>query len=196
VSVRADEHRRKERARRRFRLIIAPSLAVAGLLAFLPLQFADRDIADVGFAALAFIVILSLIAMAIYASSWAVLLMCVGYTFAAWILLTTYHNDVRESLRWFAFSGHYKSEVLASPPSRTPSLLRHAQWDIWGFAADDSIVYVVFDPGDSLLSASRLTSRPIRAAGVPCPVARVQRLEPRWYSVTFFTNTNWDDCSP
>jgi hypothetical protein len=57
----------------------------------------------------------------------------------------------------------------------------------------DTNVYLVFDEKDSLCEAlKRHTSG--RFAGIPCEVARVQRLEKSWYSVQFYTGSYWGQC--
>jgi hypothetical protein len=54
-------------------------------------------------------------------------------------------------------------------------------------------MYLVADPDDSLLAASRATS-PGRPPGLPSAAADVQRLEPQWYAVTFYTDSDWNRC--
>ena len=69
------------------------------------------------------------------------------------------------------------------------------EWDGWGFpGAGDTNVYLVFDPSDSLISASKSRS-PGKYKGMPCEIYRVRRLESQWYSVVFYTDTDWDHCA-
>jgi hypothetical protein len=69
----------------------------------------------------------------------------------------------------------------------------HIEWDGWGFAGSDTVVYAVYDASDSLaLAADRHLSG--KVPGVPCGVSGVQRLEKHWYSVAMYTDTNWNDC--
>jgi hypothetical protein len=49
-----------------------------------------------------------------------------------------------DAAKWFARSHDYKSEVLAQPSSIGE--LRHIEWDGWGWAGQDTTVYLVFDP--------------------------------------------------
>jgi len=55
-------------------------------------------------------------------------------------------------------------------------------------------VYVVFDPNDSLAAAARIGSAG-KFSRIPCDVWRVRRLENRWYTVFFYTYTDWEHCS-
>jgi hypothetical protein len=72
--------------------------------------------------------------------------------------------------------------------------LKHIEWDGWGFAGEESVVYLVFDPSDAL-SAVAPGKSPGKLAGIPCSVYRVRRFESHWYSVLFYTDTDWDHCS-
>ena len=50
-------------------------------------------------------------------------------------------------------AGPYKSEVMSQPTSPN-SLLRHVEWEGWGFpGAGDTVTYLVFDPSERLLDA-------------------------------------------
>jgi hypothetical protein len=62
--------------------------------------------------------------------------------------------------------------------------------DGWGFAGSDTVVYVVFDPTNSLAGAAK-SRAPGKFKGIPCEVSRVRRLESQWYSVVFYTDTDW-----
>jgi hypothetical protein len=79
-------------------------------------------------------------------------------------------KKIHWTTRWFLWSKKYKAEVAAQPAATQG--LRHIEWDGWGFpGAGDTVVYLVFDPNDSLLSTD--SSR--RFAGIPCEVPRVRR---------------------
>ena len=88
-------------------------------------------------------------------------------------------------MRWFLHSNRFKARVL-SEPSRQDGLLKHAEWDGWGLAGNDTTVYLVFDPSDQLATPSR-TAAPGKYPGLPCEVARVNSLERYWYTVLFYT---------
>ena len=100
------------------------------------------------------------------------------------------HHLVRSSVRWLLWSERYKAEVLAQ---RAPANgeFRHMEWEATGFAGiANNTVYLVFDPTDSLFSASR-SHTPGRYTGIPCEVVLVRRLENHWYSVLFYTDEMW-----
>ena len=102
------------------------------------------------------------------------------------------HGELRPTLRWLIGSHRYKAELLAAPDSANGEL-KHIEWDGWGWAGQDTVVYLVFDPTDALSTATKGRS-PGRMRGIPCEVFRVQRLESRWYAVVFYTNTDWSHC--
>jgi hypothetical protein len=93
------------------------------------------------------------------------------------------------SARWLIWSRSYQSAVLTQPDS-TNGYLKHVEWDGWGWSGQDTVVYVVFDPTDSLFQAAR-SHQPGRYKGIPCKVFRVRRLESHWYTVQFYTNEEW-----
>lgn len=94
-------------------------------------------------------------------------------------------------LRWLMRSRAYKAKVLASSTA-APGELRHIEWNGWGgFGAGDTVEYLVFDPSDSLQSSAKNRSQSSR---LPCEVARVHRLESGWYTVLFYTDTDWSHC--
>jgi hypothetical protein len=95
-------------------------------------------------------------------------------------------------------SHHFKTEVLSQSGSQAGSF-QHIEWDGWGWAGQDTTVYLVFDPTDSLSAAAR-TQRSGKFSGLPCEVAQVSELERNWYTVRFYTNEFWGrrnalDCS-
>jgi hypothetical protein len=99
----------------------------------------------------------------------------------------------RTRLRWVLRSREYKAMVLASP-GKTIGGLKHIEWDGWGgFGAGDTVEYLVFDPTDSLQVYTH-SDDPGQTASLPCKVARVRRLESHWYTVLFYTDTDWDHC--
>jgi len=59
-----------------------------------------------------------------------------------------------------------------------------------GWAGQDTVVYVVFDPRDSLSQAA-ISHQPGKYDGIPCEVFLVRRLESHWYTVRFYTNSDW-----
>jgi hypothetical protein len=101
-------------------------------------------------------------------------------------------NELRPTLRWLLWSHRYKAELLAAPDSANGQL-KHIEWDGWGWAGQNTVVYLVFDPTDSLSAAAKSHS-PGKFRGIPCEVPLVRRLESRLYSVVFYTNPAWDHC--
>ena len=123
----------------------------------------------------------------------ASLLMLVVFCAVCWTLLRV-SDDVRTVCRWTIHKNAYKAEVLAQPDS-TDGHLKHAEWDGWGFpGVGDTVLYLVFDPNDSLASAAR-TGSPGKFSGIPCEVLHVRRLETQWYTVLFYTETDWEHCN-
>ena len=90
-------------------------------------------------------------------------------------------------------SRRYKSQMI-SQPAATIGELRHIEWDGWGWAGQDTTVYLVFDPDDSLSGAAS-SQRSGKFAGIPCEVVRIHRLESQWYRAEFYTNQRWGDCN-
>jgi hypothetical protein len=111
--------------------------------------------------------------------------------FAVLGVLEGYEFRMRTELRWLFRSTDYKSQVLAqeAPANRQ---LAHIEWDGWGFA-DHTVVYLVFDPRDSLAAAARNHSLR-NFNGIPCEVPDVHRLEKNWYTVLFYTDWDWNHC--
>lgn len=102
-------------------------------------------------------------------------------------------GDIRRTGRWFLEAKEYKAEVLAQP-TPPPNELKHVEWEGWGFAgAGDTVVYLVHDPTDALAAASS-THAPGKYSGLPCTVYGVHRLEKNWYTVQFYTDTDWTHC--
>jgi hypothetical protein len=102
-------------------------------------------------------------------------------------------SETKTEARWLVSSRRYKSEVCAQPTPKSGEF-KHIEWDGWGWAGQDTTVYLVFDPADSLsLAASTHLSG--KFAGIPCEVPKVSRLESQWYVVTFYTNQDWGRCN-
>ena len=95
---------------------------------------------------------------------------------------------VRAAIKWFVRSHDYKAQVLAQPTYASGSL-KHIEWDGWGWAGQDTTVYLVFDPTDSLTAAATRNEAG-KPHGLPCEVARVVRLESHWYTVQMYTNAD------
>lgn len=102
------------------------------------------------------------------------------------------YSPARMAVRWMLWSREYKSEVLARP-SVPDGELKHIEWDGWGWAGQDTTVYLVYDPTISLATAAS-NRQSGKFVGIPCEVANVSRLEGQWYTVTFYTDTEWGRC--
>ncbi len=114
---------------------------------------------------------------------------------AVWVVSASvfvYHGQVRTTARWLVWARNYKDKVLAQQAPENGEF-RHVEWDGWGWAGQDTTVYLVFDPRDSLSSAASIR-QPGKFDGIPCPVPEVSRLESQWYAVLFYTNEDWDRC--
>jgi len=122
----------------------------------------------------------------------AALSMVVVFGAVSWVLFKV-SDDVRTTGRWLIESHKYKAEILVQPDPANGEL-KHAEWDGWGFAGSDTTVYLVFDPNDSLTAAAKSGSAG-KYKGIPCEVPEVRRLENRWYTVLFYTDTDWNHCS-
>jgi hypothetical protein len=104
------------------------------------------------------------------------------------------YSAVRDECRWLAWSHVYKREILAQSESAAAEM-KHVEWDGWGFpGAGNTIVYLVFDPTDSLRLAAK-THQSGMFRGIPCGVVVAHRLQTHWYSVRFYTQEVWrQDC--
>jgi hypothetical protein len=119
----------------------------------------------------------------------SILLTLVAFLGASWVLLTN-ESTLRPTLRWLLWSHRYKAELVAAPNAANGAL-KHIEWDVSGWGpVGPTIVYLVFDPNDSLSPAAKIR-QPGRFGGIPCEVARVQHLESHWYAVTFYTEESW-----
>jgi hypothetical protein len=103
------------------------------------------------------------------------------------------YSAVQTEARWLLSSRHYKSDIL-SRPAPPDGELKHIIWDAWGWGGENTTVYLVFDPTDSL-SMAAATHKSGKFAGIPCNVPKVSRLESQWYVVTFYTAQDWGHCN-
>jgi hypothetical protein len=101
------------------------------------------------------------------------------FVIAVAIALNIY--TIRSATKWFAFSHHYKAEVLAQPD--VTGELKHTEWDGWGWAGQDTTVLSGIRPHRFLVNGSARTS-PGKFNGIPCEVSLVDRMEKNWYAVS------------
>jgi hypothetical protein len=170
--------------------------AMGALILLLPKMIFGNDIPtfllSVCVAAIVGLMLLIAAAVAIRRQTLSALLMLLVFVAASWLLFRV-SDDARANGRWLLKSRIYKAEVFAQP-TPVKGQLKHMEWDGWGFAGTgDTVVYLVFDPEDSLAKAAKSRS-PGKFSGIPCEVPGVQRLESHWYSVLFYTNTDWNHC--
>ena len=164
---------------------LAGVLAASVALTALALVYAEIDLAVLLCAAMTLItgMLLSIFAVASTGRRrWVALSVLAAYLLGSAFLLT--HVSVsRSHLRWFLLSRSYEAKVLETPAPRYGEF-KHVVWDGWGFAGQDTDVYLVFDPRNAL--AGTLGAKaPMRASGLPCRVQQVTRLESQWYAVLF-----------
>ena len=122
---------------------------------------------------------------------------CALSAFALFLVFTavlfTRFAEMRDATRWFVYGRAFKADLLTQADT-AGGQLKHIEWEGWGFAGTgDTVVYLVFDPTDSLASASK-TRKSGKFSGLPCDVYRVRRLENEWYAVQFYTDTDWEHC--
>jgi hypothetical protein len=168
--------------------------AVGALIVFLPFIIYAYDIGEVLYLYIG-VPIVSLIFLVVFIFKkrrLAVFSMLVVYWAVTWVLFQN-SFELRSAGRWLLWSKTYKAEVLAQPESPNGEL-RHIDWDGWGWGGNDTTVYLVYDPADSLSVTAKSHSSG-KFDGIPCKVPRVRRLESYWYFVVFYTNTAWGRCN-
>jgi len=169
--------------------------ALAAFIFLLPITIYCSDITELFYVFLAAPILgLLVLLLAVFAKGrkLAILSVVLVYWAVSFVLLLN-REPIRTAARWLLYSKDFKASVLAQqePPNGE---LRHVEWDAWGWGGNDTTVYLVFDPDDSLAAAAK-SGQPGRYNGIPCKVPRVQRLQSRWYTVQFYTDTEWGKCS-
>jgi hypothetical protein len=109
--------------------------------------------------------------------------------FAVWWFVLETNSALGTAARWIVRSHDYKAKVLAQPDG-TNGELKHVEWDSWGWAGENTTVYLVFDPADALSQVAH-SHQSGQYNGIPCKAVLVRRLESHWYTVRFFTNDLW-----
>jgi hypothetical protein len=170
--------------------------ALGALIVLLPTLIWGNDVvAFFGSIPLAVIVLVILLAVApvkVRRQALAVAAMICIFVVLVWSCFRS-SDDLRTTTRWLIHSQSYKAQVLHQPMPSDGSL-QHIEWDGWGFAGADTTVYLVNDPSDRLYEATGKHA-PGKFIGLPCKVARVHRLESHWYTVLFYTDTDWNHCA-
>ncbi len=170
---------------------LAGGLVASLVLTVLPVVFAESDLSGLLVVAMTLITVAVLIIFAAVANGGrrrVTLSVLVVYALVPAFLLMHFWV-FRDHARWFLLSSAYEAKVLAQPAAANGEL-KHVVWDGAGFAGQDTDIYLVFDPTNSL--AARVGGRPpVRAVGLPCVVDRITRLESHWYAVMFYTDIFW-----
>jgi hypothetical protein len=110
------------------------------------------------------------------------------------IILFKNFPDTRDAVRWLVYGPKFRARTLAQS-NPDPSSLKHTEWEAWGFpGAGDTVVYLVFDPTDSLAAAAKRGASG-KFGNLPCAVVRVRRRQKEWYTVRFYTETDWEHCT-
>jgi uncharacterized membrane protein len=102
-------------------------------------------------------------------------------------------DELHGLTKWYFHSREFRTQLMAQPNPANGEF-KHIEWDGSGFAGMETVVYLVFDPTDSLATAAKSHS-PGKFSGIPCEVDRVWRLESHYYTVLFYTDTGWDSCN-
>ena len=122
----------------------------------------------------------------------AVLSMLVVYSAVSLSLYKNSH-ELRITARWLLWSKDLKAKILAQPNTANGEL-KHIDWGGWQYIGVDYISsYIVFAPSYSLSAAAKSHS-PGKFSGIPCYVHRVRRLESHYYTVLFYSETDWGHC--
>ncbi len=171
-------------------------VAACSVIAFLPLIVNGSDFAGLLYVFVTIpVVSLTLLTTAFRQKGKQRVAALAAFTIFVFFTATLFKNfySLRNRARWFAYSEPYMRAIAAQPVPASGKL-KHIEWDGWGFTgAGDTVVYLVFDPSNSLAVAAK-THEQGKYSGLPCEVVRVQRLEDDWYTVLFYTDTDWDDC--
>ncbi len=197
IALRSRKNLPAPRDRVLWRMPMCALLVATGMLLSLMIYSADAPILYVFliFPLLCFAGLLWLLSAAIRKKSLQCLslaLTLAGLVAISWSLDRN-EGTLRPFLRWMLWSHRYKAELMAEPRPASGEL-KHFLWDESGIVPSGlTVVYLVFDPDDSLASAAK-SKAPGQFDGIPCRVVRVFRLEKQWYAVTFYADEDWNNC--
>jgi len=174
-----------------------PLYAAAGtLLVFLPFAIYSADFGELLYVFVAAPIISVVLMVLAIVKKGRPRLSVLSMLIVSWMVsaaLVVNYSAVRDAARWLLWSKVYKAEVLSQPALESAGL-KHTEWDIWGFGGENTVVYLVYDPGDSLAAVPK-DHPPGKLSGIPCEVPRIRRLERHWYAVMFYTDTSWGHCN-
>lgn len=120
----------------------------------------------------------------------SILTAVVVFAAVTWFLFNS-TDAVQNTARWSLYRGTYQQRVLAEEPQA--GQMKHTVWSAWGLADSKTVVYLVYDPANSLEEAAGEHAAG-KFAGIPCRVPQVSRLASQWYAVEFYANQSWKDC--
>jgi hypothetical protein len=176
---------------------------LTGLVLFLVIETCQADIALLIYIFVVAILLLSCIVLLIsaaisknrrrYLQQLLTLTIILAILIAGFFFDNTNPIAIRSTARWLIWSRDYKAQVLKQMPPANGEL-KHIEWDGWGMFAQNTSVFLVFDPTDSLSGAVK-SHQPGKFNGIPCKVPLVRRLESHWYTVVFYTSQVWDGCN-
>jgi len=176
---------------------MAPALgAFAAVFCYAPfLYLKEFDLEQILYALSLFVLTLILIVVVvlrrIFARRWVnrtTVFTVLAFLAATFILLVR-TDYLRPWARWLVSSQQYKNQVMQQAIDPKTGL-RFVVWDGWGMFAQDTDVFLLYDPTDELGDALH-RQRPGRFAALEQHVWFYERLERGWYSVTFYTNDPW-----
>jgi hypothetical protein len=145
------------------------------------------------------IVSIFLIAFAVYSAiagkkrRWVSILSTLAIFWVLSVPLFKNYLAIRSAARWLIWSNDFKAKVTAQPTPANGNV-KHLDWDGWGWGGENTEVYLVFDPTDSLSAAAK-SHQTGKFDGLPCKVDRVFRLERNWYAAQFYTANDWNHCN-
>jgi hypothetical protein len=176
---------------------------LAGLVLFVVIETCQADLALLIYLFVVAILLLSclvlLISVAIsknrrrYLQQLLTLTIILAISIAGFVFDHMNPIAIRSAARWLIWSRDYKAQVLKQTQPANGEL-KHIEWDGWGMFAQNTSVFLVFDPTDSLSGAAKSHQKG-KFDGIPCEVPLVRRLESHWYSVVFYTSQGWDECN-
>lgn len=166
-----------DRDRFDWRLLVYAALCAC--FVFIPIEICPLDLSLILKLAVVFFLLLGSTALLINAAKrknrrrFLPILSMLAVFWASSAAIVAY--DVKESfplrtdVRWLVWSNDYKADVLTQPASGNGEF-RHIEWDGWGFpGAGETVVYLVFDPRDSLSRRHPAVINPASSKGFPVP---------------------------
>ena len=170
--------------------------SIGAFLLFIPALVCEPDLSLVCYFFAAMVVTVALVIALVISFIQArrclsILAMIAAYWLVAAVLVGNY-MAIRTAARWLLWSNDYKSSVLREPTPPNGEF-KHTAWDGWGWGGQDTNIFLVFDPTDSLSSVAR-NRQSGTFVGIPCEVYRIRRVESHWYTAQLYVDEDWDKC--